>query len=214
MSVRVPASRQPGAQADERLLVEAAQKDPARFGDLYALHFELVYAFISRRVGTRDVAEDLTSEVFHKALANLQRFEWRGVPFGAWLLKIAANAITDQAKRSQRELSFEDPPEIGTRPRMEEAQDLARLFRLVNELPEDQRSVVVMRFAEGKSIREAAQQLGKTEGAVKQLQFRGLENLRLRLEAGTDRTGKPRTTQSSTKDEHGKGSKTTGGKNG
>src|ERR1035438_2939198 len=107
------------------------------------------------------------------------------VPFGAWLLKIAANAITDQAKRSQRELSFEDPPEISARPRMEQAQDLARLFRLVSELPDDQRRVMVMRFAEEKSIREAAQQLGRSEGAVKQLQFRGLENLRVRLEAGS-----------------------------
>ena len=72
---------------------------------------------------------------------------------------------------------------------MEQAQDLARLFRLVNELPEDQRNVLVMRFAEEKSIREAAQQLGRSEGAVKQLQFRGLQNLRVRLESGA---GKPR----------------------
>lgn len=211
MGVKVPASTGREAQADERLLVEAAQKDPARFGGLYELHFELVYAFVTRRVGRRDVAEDLTAEVFHKALANLHRFEWRGVPFGAWLLKIAANAITDQAKRSQRELNPEDPPEIATKPRMEQAQDLARLFGLVNELPEDQRKVVVMRFAEEKTIREAAQQLGKSEGAVKQLQFRGLENLRLRLESGT---GKPRTTLRNTKEKNRKESKATGVKNG
>jgi len=211
MGVKVPVSTGRGAQADDRLLVEAAQKDPGRFGDLYELHFDLVYAFVSRRVGNRDVAEDLTSEVFHKALANLHRFEWRGVPFGAWLIRIAANAITDQAKRTERELSFEDPPEISAKPRVEQAQDLARLFRLVNELPEDQRNVLVMRFAEEKSIREAAQQLGKSEGAVKQLQFRGLENLRVRLESGA---GKPRTTPGKTKGKYGEESKTTGGKNG
>jgi RNA polymerase sigma-70 factor, ECF subfamily len=157
------------------------------------------------------VAEDVTSEVFHKALANLPRFEWRGVPFGAWLLRIAANVITDQAKRSQRELSFDDPPEISAKPRMEQAQDLARLFRLVNELPEDQRNVVVMRFAEEKSTREAAQQLGRSEGAVKQLQFRGLENLRMRLESGA---AKPRTAQKNTKERHTKQGKTNGVKNG
>jgi RNA polymerase sigma-70 factor, ECF subfamily len=211
MGVRVPASTGHAAQANERLLVEAAQKDPARFGDLYELHFELVYAFVSRRVGSRDVAEDLTSEVFHKALANLHRFEWRGVPFGAWLLKIAANAITDRAKRSEREVSFEDPPEISAKPRMDQAQDLARLFRLVNELPEDQRNVLVMRFAEEKSIREAAQQLGRSEGAVKQLQLRGLENLRVRLESGTS---KPPTAQRNTKEKYRKENKTTGAKNG
>lgn len=199
------------SQADDRLLVEAAQKDPARFGDLYELHFDLVYAFASRRVGNRDVAEDLTSEVFHKALANLHRFEWRGVPFAAWLLRIAANAISDHAKRADRELSFEDPPEISAKPRMEQAQDLARLLRLVNELPEDQKNVLVMRFAGEKSIREAAQQLGKSEGAVKQLQFRGLQNLRVRLESGA---GKPRTTKRKTKEKHREESETPGGKNG
>jgi RNA polymerase sigma-70 factor (ECF subfamily) len=211
MAARGLASTQPGTQAEERLLVEAAQKDPARFGDLYELHFELVYAFVARRVGNCEMAEDLTSEVFHKALANLQRFEWRGVPFGAWLLKIAANAITDQAKRSARELAVEDPPEISTKPRMEQAQDLARLFRLVNQLPDDQRSVLVMRFAEEKSIREAAQQLGKSEGAIKQLQFRGLGNLRARLEAAT---GRPGMAQTNIQERPSKGSKTGGGKNG
>jgi len=71
MVVRAPASAGSPEQAEERLLVEAAQKDPARFGDLYELHFERVYAFIVRRVRDRDAAEDLTAEVFHKALSNL-----------------------------------------------------------------------------------------------------------------------------------------------
>ncbi len=68
-------------QADERALVEAAQSDPAKFDALYEMHFERVYAFIASRVRDRATAEDVTSEVFHKALANLARFEWRGVPF-------------------------------------------------------------------------------------------------------------------------------------
>jgi RNA polymerase sigma-70 factor (ECF subfamily) len=163
MVVRAPASRPSPAQADERLLVEAAQKDPARFAELYETHFERVYLFIARRVGDRDVAEDLTSEVFHKALANLKRFEWRGVPFGAWLLRIAANAVTDRGKRSGRELSFADPPEISTPSDMEQIEDGARLFRLVNDLPEDQKQVVVMRFAEERSIREIAGKLGRSK---------------------------------------------------
>ena len=69
-------------EAGERQLVEAAQRDPSRFGELYEIHFERVYAYVARRVGDRDVAQDVTSEVFHHALANLQRFEWRGAPFG------------------------------------------------------------------------------------------------------------------------------------
>ncbi len=183
MVARAPASKQSPAQADERLLVEAAQKDPARFAELYELHFHRVYLFVAHRVGDRDVAEDLTSDVFHKALANLKQFEWRGAPFGAWLLRIAANAVTDRGKRSGRELSFADPPEIGCEPDLGEVEDAARLFRLVDELPQDQGQVIRMRFAAQKSIREIAEKLGRSEGAVKQLQFRALENLRARFTA-------------------------------
>jgi len=190
MGVRAPASQPSPAQADERLLVEAAQRDPSQFAELYELHFEMVYAFIARRVQERAAAEDLTSDVFHKALANLKRFEWRGVPFGAWLLKIAANAVIDRAKRGGRELASDDPPEISTKPRVEQAAELAQLFRLVNELPNDQRQVVVMRFAEEKSIREIALHLKRSEGAVKQLQFRGLENLRARVDVDQNRKPK------------------------
>lgn len=166
---------------DDRLLVEAAQKDPTKFGELYETHFERVYAFVARRVHDRDLAEDLTSDVFHKALANLHRFEWRGVPFAAWLFRIAANAIVDRSKHAAKEL-FEDPPEGSTEMNLEEIDHRARLFRLVDRLPADQRRVIAMRFAEEKSIREIAQELGRTEGAVKQLQFRALQNLRARME--------------------------------
>jgi RNA polymerase sigma-70 factor, ECF subfamily len=169
-------------RADERGLVEAAQRDPAGFAALYELHFDRVYMFIVRRVGNRDVAEDLTADVFHRALANLRNFEWRGVPFEAWLLRIAANAIRDRRKRKGRELSFEDPPEMSSKPDLTEVEDGARLFRLVNSLPEDQKRVIVMRFAEHASIRAIAQRLKRSEGAVKQLQFRGLETLRTRFE--------------------------------
>jgi RNA polymerase sigma-70 factor, ECF subfamily len=196
MVVRAPASRQSPAQADERLLVEAAQKDPARFAELYDLHFERVYLFIARRTRDRDRAEDLTSEVFHKALANLKQFEWRGVPFGAWLLRIAANAMTDQGKRSGRELTLANPPEISSEPNLESVEDGARLFRLLDELPNDQAQVIRMRFAEEKSIRDIAEAIGRSEGAVKQLQFRGLENLRTKL--GPPST-EPRKTRRNTK---------------
>jgi RNA polymerase sigma-70 factor, ECF subfamily len=185
MVVRAPASKRSPEQAEERLLVEAAQKDPARFADLYELNFERVYAFIARRVGDRDAAEDLTSEVFHKALANLPRFEWRGAPFAAWLFKIAANAIADRAQRAGKELLVDDPPELGVEAiaeaDLEKVEHQARLFRLVDQLPADQRHVIAMRFAADKSIREIAEKLGRTEGAVKQLQFRGLQNLRAEL---------------------------------
>ena len=85
MVARRAAAKAAQSEADDRLLVEAAQKDPSRFGDLYEVNFARVYAFVASRVHDRDAAQDLTSDVFHKALANLSRFEWRGVPFAAWL---------------------------------------------------------------------------------------------------------------------------------
>ena len=166
-------------EASERRLIEAAQQDPSRFAALYEIHFERVYAFVWRRLGNREGAEDVTSEVFHHALANLARFEWRGVPFGAWLMRIASNAIADRWRRGSREQSDEfaaDP--ASTEPSPEEIEMRAQLFRMVQELPIEQRKVVQMRFAEEKSIREIAQALGRSEGAVKQLQFRGMQTLR------------------------------------
>lgn len=185
MVLRAPASRRSPERAEERLLVEAAQKDPARFAELYEVNFERVYAFIAWRIGDRDAAEDLTSEVFHKALANLRRFEWRGAPFASWSLRIAANAIADRAQRGGKELAVDDPPEMAEDPtvlvELEVVERRARLFRLVEQLPEDQRRVIALRFAEGKSIRQIAETLGRTEGAVKQLQFRGLQGLRAKI---------------------------------
>jgi RNA polymerase sigma-70 factor (ECF subfamily) len=181
----------PLAEADEQLLIQAAQKDPRRFGELYEAHFERVYSYVARRVRDRAAAEDVTADVFHQALANLPRFEWRGVPFAAWLYKIAANAITDRGKRVAREYGSPAPeprPEapglragVPGEPAIEDSERRAQLFRLVRELPPDQRTVVVRRFADQKSIREIAKELGRSEGAVKQLQFRALETLRERM---------------------------------
>jgi RNA polymerase sigma-70 factor (ECF subfamily) len=171
------------SDADERLLVEAAQRNPSRFADLYERHFNRVYAFVLSRVRDRDAAEDLTAETFHKALANLQKYESRGAPFGAWLIRIAANAVVDRSKRANREVvdsnSLPDTPVL---PDVDRIDEHARLFRLVDALPADQQSVIVERFVEQRSIRETADRLGKTEGAVKQLQFRAVETLRRRMQ--------------------------------
>ena len=165
--------------ADERLRVEAAQRDPARFAELYEEHFDRVYAYVVRRVRHRHQAEDVTSEVFQQALANLARFEWRGVPFAAWLFRIAANAIADRAKRAARERGTPAPePGEDPEPALERIDELARLYRQVRELPADQRRVIEMRFAEEKSIRDIAAELMRSEGAVKQLQFRAVQSLR------------------------------------
>ena len=167
---------------DDRLRIEAAQRDPARFGELYQENFHRVYAYVARRVGDRHQAEDLTSEVFREALAGLGKFEWRGAPFAAWLFAIASRLIADHFKRSGRETGtaiaeVEDPS-------ADEVERSAMLFQLVERLPEAQFRVIHMRFVEQKSIREIARELERSEGAVKQLQLRAIENLRAQMEGG------------------------------
>src|SRR5437667_4631973 len=179
-------------EAEERRLVEAAQRDTARFGDVYEHYFEIVYAYVARRVRNRAEAEDMTAEVFHKALQSLPRFKWTGAPFAAWLFRIASNMLVDRAKRVARAGNFASD-EGGRRAPQPQQSDLEQserrtaLFRMVDELTEDQRRVLMMRFAEERSIREIAGALGRSEGAVKQLQFRALQNLRANLSGNEQR---------------------------
>jgi RNA polymerase sigma-70 factor (ECF subfamily) len=165
---------------EERKLVEAAQADPARFLDLYDRYFHRVWAYVIRRTGQRAEAEDITSEVFRRSLENLRSYESRGVPFAAWLLRIAANLLADRFQKAGRESP--DPPPESVEPDAG-LERRAMLFQLVDRLPEAQRQVIELRYVEGRSLVEAAAALGKTEGAVKQLQRRALEQLREELEA-------------------------------
>ena len=171
------------SELEERLLIEAAQKDPGRFAELYEQNFSRVNAYVARRVRNRAETQDLTAHVFHQALANLNKFSWKGSPFIAWLYRIASNAIADQARRNIREAGepVNTAGESSTTNDLELVERRARLFQAVETLPDDQRRVIVMRFADEKSIREVAEELDRSEGAIKQLQFRGLENLRNRL---------------------------------
>jgi RNA polymerase sigma-70 factor (ECF subfamily) len=164
--------------ADERSRVEAAQRDPSRFGELYEEHFYRVYAYVARRVGDRHQAEDLTADVFREALAGIGKFEWRGAPFGAWLLGIAAHRIADYFKRSGRVVPAQELDRVDSA----ETERHAMLFQLVERLPEAQFRVIHLRFVEQKSIREIAEEMGRSEGAVKQLQLRAIENLRAQME--------------------------------
>ena len=168
-------------ESDERVLIEAAQNDPGRFAELYEQNFHRVYAYVARRVHDRSETQDLTAHVFQQALANIGKFKWRGSPFITWLYRIAANAIADQARKKSREVSETELTTTAVDSDLEQVERHARLFRAVETLPEDQRKVILLRFGEEKSIREIASELNRSEGAVKQLQFRGLENLRARL---------------------------------
>ena len=169
-------------ESDERMLIEAAQNDPGRFAELYELNFHRVYAYVARRIQDRSEAQDVTAHVFQQALANIGKFKSRGAPFITWLYRIAANAIADQTRKKSREVAeIEGTTNTSVDTDLEQTERRARLFSAVEMLPEDQRRVILLRFGEEKSIREIAVDLNRSEGAVKQLQFRGLENLRARL---------------------------------
>jgi RNA polymerase sigma-70 factor (ECF subfamily) len=172
------------SELDEKLLIETAQRDPRHFAELYRKHFDRVYAYVARRVATRSDAQDVVGEVFQHALANIGRFQWRGVPFAAWLYRIAANAVADHRSRTVRDRRVPWEPEpVGQQEQEQECDEQrASLYRAVRELPADQRHVIEMRFGEGRSIADIARALGRSEGAVKQLQFRALGRLRARLE--------------------------------
>jgi RNA polymerase sigma-70 factor (ECF subfamily) len=169
-------------ESDERVLIEEAQNDPGRFAELYEQNFHRVYAYVARRVHDRSETQDLTAHVFQQALANIGKFKWRGALFITWLYRIAANAIADQARKKSREVAeTEGVTKTSVASDLEQVERGAQLFHAVEALPEDQRRVILLRFGEEKSIREIASALNRSEGAVKQLQFRGLENLRARL---------------------------------
>ena len=168
--------------SDERMAIEAAQNDPGRFAELYEQNFHRVYAYIARRIQNRTETQDLTAQVFQQALANIGKFKSRGAPFVTWLYRIAANAIADHTRKKSRETTeTESSTNTSVDSDLEQVERRARLFSAVEALPEDQRKVILLRFGEEKSIREIAADLNRSEGAVKQLQFRGLENLRARL---------------------------------
>ncbi len=147
----------------------------ARFAELYEQNFERVYAFVARRVRDRAEAEDVVSEVFYKALKGIDGYEERGVPFVAWLYTIARNVVCDRARQAGREEPLDDSDEPSS---SDDVERRALLFRLVDTLPAAQRDVLVARFAEQRSIADVARQLGRSEGAVKQLQLRAIEALR------------------------------------
>ena len=163
---------------DERLLIEAVQTQPARFAELYEQNFDRVYAFLARRVSTREEAQDLTAEVFHQALASIRTFKWQGAPFVAWLYGIAAHVLAQHWKRAGRDVPVSESDLGGCGDEIERS---VMLSQLVDSLPPDQRIVLLRRFIDQKCIREIAHELGRSEGAIKQLQLRALRNLRERL---------------------------------
>ena len=161
----------------------ARNGDRAAFAELYDTHVDSVYRYLLYRVREPSDAEDLTSEVFTRAFANIHRYRWQGKSFLAWLYTIARNAVTDRRRRERPTVEIdtayglaEDGPTAHERAVHGEAVDALR--GAVQHLTAEQQEVLVLRFVENRSSREVAKMLGKNEGAIRALQFRALGRLR------------------------------------
>jgi RNA polymerase sigma-70 factor (ECF subfamily) len=168
---------------DEHELIRRAQGfEPEAFGEIYERYYNGVYKYIFYRVGDQGLAEDLTMEVFVKAMEAIDGFSFRGVPFSAWLYRIASNLVIDHFRRmpAQPALSLEEKL-VASAEHSGQVLDSEfthqALRRALAELTEDQQQVIVLKFVDGLSNHEVAQFLGKTEGAVKSLQHRALASL-------------------------------------
>lgn len=175
---------------DEAALVAAAQRDPRAFGPLYELYVDRIYRYAYRRVGTHHEAEDITSQAFQQALQALPSYEWRGLPFGAWLFRIAGNIINRRGRTGGREVAVEDVTVFSSWEETDDdpADHLARseqareLVGLIRRLPPDQQRVLVLKFSHGMKNREIGDLMGRSEGAIKQLVHRALVSLRATVE--------------------------------
>jgi len=179
-----PAARRREENGGVRGLVGRAQQgDRAALEELYLLHFDRIYSYLHMSVGSRHDAEDLTTQTFVKMLEAIGRFQWRSVPFSAWLFRIAHNLAMDHFRASRRWQSEEEIPE-GVQGEEISAEEQAlvslgqtSMLELIDRLSPEQRQVLTLKFVFRFSNAEAAAILGKTEGAVKSLQHRALASL-------------------------------------
>ncbi|MER3400441.1 MAG: RNA polymerase subunit sigma-24 [Thermoflexus sp.] len=176
---------------EERALVDRARQDPEAFGQLYLRYVRSIYNYIFYRTGDPEEAEDLTSQVFLQALQHLSRFQDRGVPFAAWLFRIAHNLVAnwhrDRHRRPTVPLSENGHEPVSDRVEvvLERQEDRERLLAAMRRLPPERQQLLILKFVEGMSNAEIAQIMGRSEGAVRVLYHRTLEALRKELRRET-----------------------------
>lgn len=172
-------------QEEETALVERAKYDPQAFGILYERHVDRIYTYIYYRTGNQQDAEDLTAKTFFKALDNIKRYHNRGLPFAAWLYRIAhnltANWHRDHGKRV--ELSLEEQIALSQASSNPERQALAveekeALLSAIRRLPGDRQQLLLLKFTEAMSNAQIGKIMGRSEGAIKSLYHRTLTALR------------------------------------
>jgi RNA polymerase sigma-70 factor (ECF subfamily) len=178
--------------AREQTLVQRAQDHPEAFAALYDAYVDRVYRYAFRRLGAHADAEDLTAQTFQRAIEALPRYQPRGLPFGAWLFRIAHNLIVDRRRSKNGAVSLDgsdqDEPagkEIATpEEAFELREELDGVWAAVAGLPALQRRAVVLRFGRDLSYTEIGPIIGRSEAATKQLIYRAMQTLRRRLGAG------------------------------
>jgi RNA polymerase sigma-70 factor (ECF subfamily) len=173
--------------ADEAALVSAAQDERGQFAALYGRYIDRIYAYTRSRTASDEDAADLTQQIFVRALDALPRYRAEGVPFAAWLFRIARNATVDYHRRRRTAVTWDHLPEA-QQPQADldleagalHRDDIARLRVLVQTLEPDRRELLALRFAAGLSIAEVATVIGKSEEATKKRILRALQTLKER----------------------------------
>lgn len=179
-----PADQAAAVPPDEERLIQRAQADdPEAVSRLYRRHVESIYRYIHLRVGRQDLAEDLTGDVFVRALEALRTYQYRGVPFSAWLYRIAHDRVVDYYRREARreeDVMVEEPQdaERGPASTLEAGLARERLGKALRRLTPDQQMVISLKFGEDMTNVQVAELMDKTEGAVKSLQHRALASLK------------------------------------
>ena len=170
-------------QNEESIVRRAQQRDPEALAQLYEEYFDKIYRYIVLKIGNRTEAEDMTQQVFLKAIKSISSFKWKGVPFSAWLFRIAHNQMVDYVRRRAKHVTVplvESLVEADGNPELVAEQNLniERLLSATQQLTGAQREVISLRFPGGLSIAEVAGVMGKSQGAVKALQHSAIVTLR------------------------------------
>lgn len=178
------------AELTESELIELAKVDPEAFGELYLRNVDRIYTYIHYRVGSVADAEDLTAHTFHQALGNIERYVDQGMPFAAWLYRIAHNLVANfYRSRSRWRLTSLEDLELAGRAadgpeRSAETHERRRaLWAAIRRQPEERQRLLILKFADRMSNDEIGRLMGRTESSIKSLYFRTLKSLRADLEA-------------------------------
>lgn len=169
------------------LVRQASEGDRRAFGTIFRICYEDIYDYVIRRVGNRSDAEDITMKVFTKGLEAVANYEDRGYSVRAWLYRIAHNAVVDHYRVLKKDVELENIPELEDEARDVEKdllyrEDLSELYREIRKMSPAQAEVLILRFMEDMSVSETAMILDKKEVTVRALQFKGIKNLRKRIE--------------------------------